>query len=327
MESPLTTEPEKKETFMSKFAIACIPALITAGLAALASIYVAKLDSNKLETKIINLESQVATVVQQFDGDISISLGDITAQAQSAVTNVTELEARVDNMNEIINQLSVKVNSPETEYTSTETPIFSATSSPTAKPSNSRIYSAIDGYRYQTYDYVQFGKYTHDDRINPASPIIWKVLWRNDDELLLLATNADIMNMRYDEQDGFIGLWQDTTLYKYLNDVFIQGAFTDDERNNIKEDGNGLVRLLTIEEVGKLEYGFVDESSRRLTYYYWIINEEDYDKAYKTYVDWGIIRPQNQGTLAEFSVLPVITLKLTDNLFISGTGLEYDPYK
>lgn len=99
-----------------------------------------------------------------------------------------------------------------------------------------------------SYNVVEFGKYDLD--IGYAGPIEWLVVDRNVDSYLLVSRYIiDCKN--YNNSDKEV-TWENSTLNEWLNNYFLNGAFSSDEiayMNYVKEfgiDGNAKVSLLNI---------------------------------------------------------------------------------
>ena len=99
-----------------------------------------------------------------------------------------------------------------------------------------------------SYNVVEFGKYDLD--IGYAGPIEWLVVDRNVDSYLLVSRYIiDCKN--YNNSDKEV-TWENSTLNEWLNNYFLNGAFSSDEiayMNYVKEfgiTGNAKVSLLNI---------------------------------------------------------------------------------
>ena len=84
----------------------------------------------------------------------------------------------------------------------------------------------VDIHRAEIGDAVEFGLYER-------TPIIWRVLRRTDDSLLLLS--KDIVEVeKYNEIDEDT-TWENCSLRKWLNSVFVEKAFSNDEKKLLVE--------------------------------------------------------------------------------------------
>ena len=99
-----------------------------------------------------------------------------------------------------------------------------------------------------SYNVVEFGKY--DMEIGYSGPIEWLVVDRNVDSYLLVSRYIiDCKN--YNNSDKEV-TWENATLNEWLNNYFLNGAFSSDEiayMNYVKEfglTGNAKVSLLNI---------------------------------------------------------------------------------
>ncbi len=81
-------------------------------------------------------------------------------------------------------------------------------------------------------DYVVFGSYEQDnDLSNGKEPIEWLVLDRQDDRILVISRNG-LDCQRYNESYEDI-TWEKCTLRSWLNDSFLNEAFSEDEQTLI----------------------------------------------------------------------------------------------
>ena len=124
-----------------------------------------------------------------------------------------------------------------------------------------------------TWDCVYFGKYPQSDRTGEASEAIkWRVLSVSEGEALLIAdSNLDVQ--RYNDSFGMV-TWENSTLRSWLNDYFLNKAFSIEEQNyildtvvdNFSDNQYGIsggndtvdkVFILSADEAMNTEYGFV----------------------------------------------------------------------
>lgn len=113
------------------------------------------------------------------------------------------------------------------------------------------------------YNVVEFGKY--DMEIGYSGNIEWLVVDRNVDSYLLVSRYIiDCKN--YNNSDKEV-TWENSTLNEWLNNYFLNGAFTSDEiayMNFVNEfaiAGNGKVSLLNIDACDKY-FGLEDVEKR-----------------------------------------------------------------
>lgn len=123
-----------------------------------------------------------------------------------------------------------------------------------------------------TWDCVYFGKYPQSDKTGEASEEIkWRVLSVSEEEVLLIAdSNLDVQ--RYNDSFGAV-TWENSTLRSWLNDYFLNKAFSKEEQNYILDTvvknsvdnqygisgGNDTVDkvfILSADEAMNVEYGF-----------------------------------------------------------------------
>ncbi len=84
---------------------------------------------------------------------------------------------------------------------------------------------------------VTFGVYEQDgDAENGAEPIQWRVLEKNENEMLLLSEYILESKPYHEVLDNVI--WEESTLRKWLNGEFFAGAFSEEEQRYIAESTN-----------------------------------------------------------------------------------------
>ncbi len=89
-------------------------------------------------------------------------------------------------------------------------------------------------------DYVCYGRYEQDNDLdNGKEEIEWLVLDKKDDKVLVISKYAlDCQPYNVSSSDTS---WETCTLRKWLNDNFLNGAFSDEEKSNIS-----IVNLTTV---------------------------------------------------------------------------------
>lgn len=114
-------------------------------------------------------------------------------------------------------------------------------------------YSAIEGgiekLKYQNLkpgSILTFGHYEQDGQIdNGTEPIEWVVLEKNEDQFLLISQY--VLDARpYHETNSSV-TWETCSLRTWLNDTFLNAAFTEDEQSCIlptKLDNSGTVNTI-----------------------------------------------------------------------------------
>ena len=93
-------------------------------------------------------------------------------------------------------------------------------------------------------DYVLFGSYVQEDD-EEAEPIIWEVISKKGDCLLLLSRDC-LDSLPYQEEYGKTS-WKDSYLREWLNEDFYDEAFTEDEQD--------LIMYKTVQNKKNPEYG------------------------------------------------------------------------
>ena len=140
---------------------------------------------------------------------------------------------------------------------------------------------SLPGYSAETgYTYVTFGSYPQwidggepeemawtwsRNKLldNPpkvdASPILWRVLTGDDEQVFLLSEYVLFAMAMHPDMKEYVkikGYFPDTQLGKYLNQEFLADAFSPAEQGSIRENEDGtLVTLLTAEELNNKAWG------------------------------------------------------------------------
>ncbi len=84
---------------------------------------------------------------------------------------------------------------------------------------------------------VTFGAYEQDGNVeNGAEPIAWRVLEKNNNEMLLLSEYI-LDSKAYNEAQGPV-IWEESSLREWLNGDFFAGAFSEEEKLHIEESTN-----------------------------------------------------------------------------------------
>ncbi len=84
---------------------------------------------------------------------------------------------------------------------------------------------------------VTFGVYEQDGNAeNGAEPIEWRVLEKNNNEMLLLSEYI-LDSKAYNEAQGSV-IWEESSLREWLNGDFFAGAFSEEEKLYIAESTN-----------------------------------------------------------------------------------------
>ncbi len=91
---------------------------------------------------------------------------------------------------------------------------------------------------------VYFGKYFLNDSINKEA-ILWRILTESDDAIMLISKYG-LEYMPYTTNNNL--LWKDCDVYKWLNNEFLNTAFTKEEAKIIIGD----IVLLTVDEAKEL---------------------------------------------------------------------------
>ncbi len=123
--------------------------------------------------------------------------------------------------------------------------------------------SGIRGYiKSAGYEYVAFGSYP-TDADGTAQPIVWRVLRVKNGEAYLLSEYILLHAPVHGDYDHYKG-WETSDLFLYLNDSFLNQAFTEEEQEALatSADYEGLVTLITAYEMKDASIGFSSNSDR-----------------------------------------------------------------
>ena len=87
-------------------------------------------------------------------------------------------------------------------------------------------------------DIIQFGRYEQDAHTsNGSEPIDWIVLERTDDSVMVIS-RFDLECIEYNEKHDQVS-WAECTLRTWLNDVFLEEAFSKKEKAMIQTVNTG----------------------------------------------------------------------------------------
>ena len=112
------------------------------------------------------------------------------------------------------------------------------------------------------YEYVAFGSYP-TDADGTVRPILWRVLKADANEAWLLSEYVLFGSPVHGDYEHYQG-WEKSDLYLYLNSVFINDAFTAEERAALvnRTEDNALVTLITSDEMKDASIGFSSNNAR-----------------------------------------------------------------
>ncbi|MBQ7655182.1 MAG: phosphodiester glycosidase family protein [Clostridia bacterium] len=112
------------------------------------------------------------------------------------------------------------------------------------------------------YEYVEFGSYP-TDADGTVRPILWRVLKADSNEAWLLSEYVLFGSPVHGDYEHYQG-WEKSDLYMYLNSVFINDAFTAEERAALvnRTEDNALVTLITSDEMKDASIGFSSNNAR-----------------------------------------------------------------
>lgn len=130
-------------------------------------------------------------------------------------------------------------------------------------PSLAEDAASIHGFSKSSgYDYVLFGSYpTEAD--GSKTPILWRVLKTENGEAYLLSEYILFGAPVHGDYDHYKG-WETSDLYNYLNTVFLNDAFNEEEQAVllVRTEDNALVTLITSDEMKDASIGFSSNNAR-----------------------------------------------------------------
>lgn len=85
--------------------------------------------------------------------------------------------------------------------------------------------------KYKVGDYIKFGKYEQNNNTLEKEDIEWQILEVSEDRILVVSRYA-LDCKKYHEVDEYI-TWEGCTLRSWLNNEFLNEAFTDEEKARI----------------------------------------------------------------------------------------------
>lgn len=210
----------------------------------------------------------------------------------------------------------------------------------------------ISGYsKANGYDYVTFGSYP-TDADGGVQPILWRVLRTSSGEAYMLSEYILFpapVHLDYDHYDG----WENSDLFAYLNNEFLNEAFDAAQQQAllVRTEDNGLVTLITADEMKDASIGFATNNDRlcestawakapretvkKTLYIYskgrkyspwWSrTRSDDYKHEQRRVMDEGKLGRVSTGN-QDLGVRPAITIDLKQLTIASGSGTKQDPY-
>ncbi len=209
---------------------------------------------------------------------------------------------------------------------------------------------ALRGYsKKEGYVYVSLGAYPTDSD-GTVRPILWRVLSTDGISAYLLSEYILEAGRIHSDRNTYRS-WDTSDLFMYLNGVFRDTAFSEDDQRlliNRTEDG-GLVTLITASEMQSAELGFVSNNARRCLSTDYAKTTGDPKKLYiyskgHCYSPWWSRtrsdtnknqqrRVMDEGKTGridvqagDLGVRPAVNIDLRVCLILSGAGTMEDPY-
>ncbi len=205
---------------------------------------------------------------------------------------------------------------------------------------------SIRGYdRKNGYVYVSLGSFP-TDKDGTIRPIVWRVLSADGGSAYLLSEYILEASQIHSDRKTYQS-WETCDLFRYLNGVFLETAFSDREQQLLvcKTEDGGLVTLISAEEMKAEELGFINNNARKClsTAYAKETGLYIYSKGHKYSPWWSRTRSDSnknqqrrvmdEGKTGRIDVQakdlgtrPAIHIDLAKTLLLSGSGTLEDPW-
>ena len=206
--------------------------------------------------------------------------------------------------------------------------------------------SLLRGYdRKKGYVYVSLGAYP-TDKDGSIRPIVWRVLSADGESAYLLSEYILEASQIHSDRTTYRS-WETCDLFRYLNGVFFETAFSDEEQRLLvcKTEDGGLVTLISAEEMRSDALGFVNDSARKClsTAYAKGTGLYIYSKGHKYSPWWSRTRSDanknqqrrvmDEGKTGRIDVQakdlgtrPAVNIDLAKTRILSGSGTLEDPW-
>ena len=195
----------------------------------------------------------------------------------------------------------------------------------------------------QGHQYLLFGGYPQEER-GEAKPIVWKVLGVQDGLAYLMSEKILDVRRVSGDQWNYKG-WESSELYAWLNEDFLQAAFSMEELKALHGDEIlGFVSLPSVEDLQSKALGFGTDLSRRIYGTPYALTQRGlYSYSSRGYSPIWTRTPSQQthaqratkinGKIGfigvesdDLGVCPVVWLKLDSVGVIDGDGSQAAPY-
>ena len=232
--------------------------------------------------------------------------------------------------------LNVDWNTP-TKPKSTKNIAFHATTTPIISniTPQSNLATKLVNPKYGEYCYLTFGVYPQKND-GSVEPILWKVLNCTSYSAKIIS-NSILFNCDIVPQGS--STWLSTDLYVFLNNTFVRDAFTDSERKSLIATDQGVITLLSVNDVKNSLMGFIDNTSREAiqTEYaskqkskqnnaWWLLPDADVFQNKNSYIKSnGLISSIEKEV--PLGVRPVCIIDLETLVISEGNGMFDDPYR
>lgn len=117
----------------------------------------------------------------------------------------------------------------------------------------------IKGYD-KGWHYVQFGRYPYEEN-GEERPILWRVLSKEDGKIYCFSEYILDVKKLHEDWKKYPG-WLESDCYRWLNEEFIQKAFSPEERKALHQHEEGTVSLIASDEFKSEALGFFSNKDR-----------------------------------------------------------------
>jgi len=125
---------------------------------------------------------------------------------------------------------------------------------------------SLHGYDAKVgYQYIALGSWPQGEN-GDVAPVLWRVLATDETEALLLSEyilGNHCVHSIYEDYVAFGGVWNLTDMHDFLNETFLGGGFSEEEKQMLlSSEELGTIFLPSGEDLSNKAYGFIDNKSR-----------------------------------------------------------------
>lgn len=208
------------------------------------------------------------------------------------------------------------------------------------------------------YQYVSFGNYPKA-KDGTVAPVIWRVLYVNDDGTALLLTNQVIDGYPYKYLDPSINLntykgytrmtWETSDLRVWMQEEMLPTLLTEEEQSVLADRDGNRIFILTREDYLTPEYGFsesvfgtvstricdrtayarskgVYQEGKGATYWTATVVPEEDERPYVQIVGYDGHMSYAAYGRRNVGVRPALLVRVADVRLTTGSGTAKDPY-